>query len=177
MEYIFYGVIAISILRALMVLFTKIKNKHSVSVEDSSDIPYSKNEVIEYSREKSVELGKRKAISGEEVFIRPSLLKRKGLSELYRVKREQSKAKNTKYAKLLKQYISLDTFLNDEDIHNKTIRVFIDSIDGTTYTVRDDSAVYTLLLKNAYDIAGDFVLINLSRNGGEIKENHIMYDN
>lgn len=186
-QYIFYGLIGFTTLRMALILLKKNKKNMSninqnENMNQNTSNEYDNNfydydDVIEYSRDKSIALGKRNSFSDEEIFIRPSILKRKGLSEIFEIRREKQKLNRPQYAKAIKNQITLEELTKQENIINKSIRVFIDSIEGNTITAKDNSAVTKLTLANTYDIAGEFVIINLNKEGDKVTENFVIYDN
>lgn len=172
MEYIGYKIGAVAFTVAIYLIF---KRKNNFFQEKEREAVST--EVLEYSLNKSVQLGKRKTCT-EGQFIRPSIIKRKSDSNLaYAQQNEKTKRGDRQLGKLISKYVPLSYLIENKYFANKTIRVFVDSMKGNKVIVRDNSAVYELDLPETYDIAGQFVLINLSKAGEAIEIKAIHNDN
>jgi hypothetical protein len=133
------------------------------------------NGIMKYSIEDSIRFGFREEGTKKPVK-RPAELvrKRKGFFD-GRVT-EKEKLMDSRYANALKREIPLSFLYEKEAFKNKTIRVYIEDIYDTVATLRDYSATYKLNLQGTYGGAGEFVLINLTKKGDEIKINYILKD-
>lgn len=77
----------------------------------------------------------------------------------------------------MKNLILLRLLKSEQTLKNKTIRVFIDTMNDTKVLARDDSAILELDLNTVYSkIAGEFVLINLDKEGENLKINYVLAD-
>lgn len=152
--------------------------KNAREVQKNKDKYDETNEpILEYSREISKSLGKRTTTDiAEKKFKRPTEIKRKG-DFLNEFGKEQAKIKNKKYCRAIEKWIPLSMLHTEKSVKNKTIRVFVESLVEKKAKVIDDTAVYELELDGHYDISGDFVLINLNKDGDDIKINYILRDN
>lgn len=135
-----------------------------------------KNRILEYSEEDSVKYGFRRGEDSKGGIKRPIELKRKGRGEIGNFASEKSKINDDKYSDALKRVIPLSFLYKKENLSNKTLRVYVEDINDTVATLRDSSAIYKLDLKTVYGIAGEFVLMNISKKGDDIKINYILSD-
>lgn len=124
--------------------------------------------ILEYSVEKSEMLGKR--VSVGKKFNRPSRIHHK--SGFTRMNREDDKVFNKMMEEARKT--KLENLYEKENIKNGTFFAFVDKMIGTKINLVDNSAVYEIDLGKTYNIAGDFILINLTKVGENIKVNKLI---
>lgn len=169
LKYLLISIGAIS--TTYWLLSRKSLNKRVIKEEVSEKI-------IEYSRKKSCELGKRVSINDDSItFFRPSIIKRKGYTSSMESAIDKMKSKDKLFSKYTRSLITLEELQNLNNFENKSIRAFVDSVDGGEVTLVDNSASVCISLKHSYDIAGEFVIINLNKNEGVIEENCVLKDN
>lgn len=145
----------------------EVKSTHKEIISDNLT-----DDMTEYSRKISYELGFK-----HESFKRPQVLKRKGLMEEENSYLERCKMVDSKFAEAMKNLIPLRVLYTEETLRNKTLMVFIDTVDDTKVIARDHSAVLEIDLKTVYGgIAGEFVLINLDKEGENLKINYVLAD-
>jgi|LFRM01.1.fsa_nt_gb hypothetical protein len=61
-------------------------------------------------------------------------------------------------------------------IWRKTLRVYVEEVYDDIATLRDHSAVYKLKMGTCYPLAGELVMINISKKGDEVKVHKILND-
>ena len=145
-----------------------------VRVDGATPVERSTNGMTEYSREMSYELGFNKY--GEK-FKRPQVLKRKGMTTEEESYLERCKMLDTKFSESMKNLIPLRMLHTEEVLKNSTIRVFIDTVNDTKIIARDHSAMLEIDLKTVYGgIAGEFVLINIDKEGEDLTINYVLAD-
>jgi hypothetical protein len=130
------------------------------------------NGKLEYSVEKSIKYGFRT----DDGANSPLELKRKGKDEISEIASERAKISTKQYSEALKQMIPLSSLYDGKDFRGKTLRVYVESVFGAKATLRDDTAIYELDLNGVYGIVGEFVLINLNKEGEVFKVNYILSD-
>lgn len=170
---LFYSMYSYKIKKVIKAIRYKFKyrNKHKFQSEDDLDKNKLQETILfEYSIEKSTDLFFRKE---ESSTYRPSELKRKSNSLI----NERLKMKDSKYLEARKRLISLNELEQYENLSNRSIRVFVEAIFDTKAIVRDELTVKEIDLQNVYDIAGEFTIINLNKEKGNIKINYISKDN
>jgi hypothetical protein len=139
--------------------------------EEKNETPIG-GAMVEYSRASSQELG----FNLRNGFKRPSELRRKGLNRADEIQLDKLKLKEEKFFAAMKNYITLKEFNSKDNLKNKTVRVFIDTINDTSVLVRDNSAFLELQLGQVFNMAGEFVLINLNKEGDRIRVNYVLTD-
>lgn len=147
--------------------------KQSKGKADKQNCVSSDEEMIEYSREKSYQLGFHKKNNS---FKRPIVFKRKGITDEEEIVLEAAKKNNPRFSIALETLIPLSKLYTEKNLSNKTIRVFIDTQKDTKIIAIDYSAILEIELNEFYNIAGEFVLINIDKNEDEIKVNFILED-
>jgi hypothetical protein len=134
----------------------------------------SKEIMVEYSRENSRKLGFNRTTEG---FKRPTELIMKGMTKDQEVQYIKALMKNEQYSKAMKSYIPLKNLYSVEYLRGVTINVFIDTVDDTKVIARDNTAILEIEVGGGYySMAGEFVLINLDKEGERIKVNFILRD-
>lgn len=171
------------LLRVLMIYVSnRKKNNKSLKKNETSSSSNSEEdggEILEYSREMSCKLGKRTNINPDrEIFIRPSSLRRKGYADAMISKSEKIKMANKRYAKALSNLITIKEFRESISLNNKSLRGFVESMNGTVITLRDNSSAIDVDLQYTYDVVGQFIIINFNKEGdGTLQVNYILLDN
>lgn len=145
------------------------------AVQEADTVTNLSNEgMTEYTRAMSYDLGFNRV--GVK-FSRQQELKRKGLPADEEIYLEKCKMLDEKFSEAMKNLIPLRLLKSEQTLKNKTIRVFIDTMNDTKVLARDDSAMIELDLNTVYNkIAGEFVLINLYKEGEDLKINYVLAD-
>ncbi|MBO8160653.1 MAG: hypothetical protein H0Z24_03370 [Thermosipho sp. (in: Bacteria)] len=138
--------------------------------ENKEAIEQAEGTIKEYSKEDSKKFGMQ--FNGK--FKRPINLRPTGYSQMLN---EAQKAGNKVYSEAMKNWVPLKYLYTENELKNKTIRVFVDTLNGKKAKLIDDTAVFELELDGVYGIAGEFVMINLDKEGDKFKINYILPDN
>lgn len=165
--------IAFILVDHLMKIINRRKKLSEKKVSQGNEsIKDSIGQMVEYSRETSQKYG----FNIREGFKRPSVLRRKGMTEEEEAQLDKIKYKNEKFSNAMKNYISLRDMVSCEKVSNKTIRVYIDTVNDTKVLARDNTAFLELDLGQVYDMAGEFVLININKEGERFNVNYVLID-
>lgn len=177
MTKLFSILIGIFIFLLLLDKFTgkgKVRKKKVKTHKGTQVDIQSKKIMVEYSRDNSRELGFNRTTEG---FQRPTELIMKGMTKEQEIQYGKALMKNEQYSMAMNSYISLKGLHTVEYLKGATIKVFIDTVKDTTVIARDNTAILEIEVGGGYySIAGEFILINLDKEGGKIKVNFILRD-
>lgn len=161
----------------------KYRKNVSKDKKNQNGVIEQKDHILKYSTKKSNDLGILTSKFKESQFTRPSKIIPKvlvGANELVKATYRQKQNSNKKYVELMKSWIPVESLYEEYkevDIKNKTLNVFVESMKGDKYKIRDNTAFYNLQLDESYGIVGKFVLINIDRKMGKVKVNEILTNN
>ena len=147
------------------------ENLHAIN-KNESNLYKANTGLLEYSRDMAADLG-----FSYSNFKRPQDLKRKDDNLNSMQQKEMTKIKDKLYGEAIKHRIPLEYLYTGGDIKNRTLRVYVESMNGSKVVVRDKTAIKEIDLSKLYDIVGHFVLINIDKQNEDIKINYILKDN
>lgn len=178
MTKVFLIIVAIFIFLLLLDRYTgksKLRRNKLKIYEGSQIVKQSMDVMAEYSRDESRELGFNRNAEG---FKRPSELIMKGMTKDQEIQYTKELMKNEQYSNAMKYYVPLKNLHTVECLKGVTIKVFIDTVKDTTVIAIDKTAVLDIEVGGGYySMAGEFVLINLDKEGEKVKVNFILRDN
>jgi len=105
---------------------------------------------------------------------RPSYLIRKGKSIKYEESIDKALEKSKDHKIISENMIPLKELYSDNNYKQCYVRVFVDTIIGDIAIIRDNSAVYRLDLNGFYDVGGEFVIIELKKEGTSVEVTRII---
>lgn len=178
MTKVFSIIIGIFIFLMLLDKYTgKAKvRRNKLKIHEGSQLGKQSTDVMaEYSRDESRELGFNRDTEG---FKRPSELIMRGMTKEQEIQYTNALMKDEQYSNAMKSYVPLKNLHTVECLKGVTIKVFIDTVIDTTVIARDNTAMMDIDVGGGYySMAGEFVLINLDKEGEKVKVNFILRDN
>jgi hypothetical protein len=158
------------------------QNKFNIKFEEPTKHESKENLIIEYSREQSSEKKRKLNNTGVE-FSRPLLLEKDTQIKNQNISKNcVDDDKNKKKILLNKNkinssdLITVEEFKKQDNIENKTLRVFVESLVDRCLIVRDNTDFLHLELENTYAVVGEFIYINLTKKSNKITENFIFIE-
>jgi len=140
---------------------------------------YGENGILEYSTDKVMEYGflNKGVINKSLSPINTNKLSIAGTLGTDTALNAKTYGKEyRKYLRENKKRIPVSFLYEKENIKNKTLFVYVEQVLGNVATIIDSTAVYDLDLQGIYSIAGNYVLINITKKGEDIKVNYIYND-
>lgn len=182
--YILVGILIYSIIKTIIIRMPDLYKKTTIQRRNKNYCrslkAISKNNqailkqqynfpILEYSKSDSKKYG-----FGTTEYIRPVKL----INNYKDLSGEGLKIRDKKYSHALRSWIPLSFLYDYKKLVNKTLRVYVEEINETVATIRDETAICNLDLGDRYPIAGQFVLININKAGDDkrIKVNYILAD-